>query len=56
MEILTPGEFGESFIVEELYNEEGEAIEGCPHPGMMCKVKVPFKVGKNSFLRKELIK
>ena len=56
VEILTPGEFGESFIVEELYSEEGEAIEGCPHPGMMCKVKVPFKLEKNSFLRKELIK
>ena len=55
VEILTPGEFGESFVVEEIYNEGGEAIDGCPHPGMMCKVKVPFKVGKNSFIRKELV-
>lgn len=42
-------------MVEEIYNEDGEAIDGCPHPGMMCKVKVPFKVGKNSFIRKELV-
>lgn len=55
VEILTPGEFGESFVVEEIYNEDGESIDGCPHPGMMCKVKVPFKVSKNSFIRKELV-
>ena len=56
VEILSPDSVGESFIVEELYNEEGELIDGCPHPGMMCKVKIPFKVGKNTFIRKELIK
>lgn len=54
VEILSPGKAGESFIVEELYDEEGNTIDGCPHPGMMCKVKVPFKLEKNSFLRKAL--
>ena len=48
-------EIEEVSLVEEIYNEGGEAIDGCPHPGMMCKVKVPYKVEKNSFIRKELI-
>jgi putative protease len=55
VEILSPTEVGDSFVIEELYNEEGESIDACPHPGMMCKVKIPFKVGKNSFIRKELV-
>ncbi|MBE6051111.1 MAG: U32 family peptidase [Clostridium sp.] len=55
VEILSPNSLGESFVVEDLYNEDGEAIEGCPHPGMMCKVKIPYKVEKNSFIRKKLI-
>ncbi len=54
VEILSPGNAGKSFIVEELYDEEGNKIDGCPHPGMMCKVKVPFKLERNSFLRKAL--
>lgn len=53
-EILSPNSVGESFVIEELFNEEGKAIETCPHPGMMCKVKIPFYVGKNSFIRKKL--
>ena len=56
VEVLSPGLIGEEFEVVELYNEDGEAIEGCPHPGMMCKVKVPYKVKRNSFIRKELNK
>lgn len=55
VELLSPKSVGDSFVVEELYNEDGEAIESCPHPGMMCKIKVPFKVARNSFIRKELI-
>lgn len=55
VEILSPNTLGAAFVVDELYNEDGEAVEGCPHPGMMCKVKVPFKVERNSFLRKELV-
>ena len=55
VEVLSPGMVKEGFIVDELYNEDGEAIEGCPHPGMICKVKLPYEVEKHSFIRKELI-
>ena len=56
VEILSPAITGDSFVVNELYNEEGETIEGCPHPGMICKVKVPYQLEKNTFIRKELVK
>ena len=52
LEILTPGSFGEKFIVDEIYDDKDNKIESCPHPGMICKVKVPYKVEANSFLRK----
>ncbi|HEY5524933.1 MAG TPA: U32 family peptidase [Clostridium sp.] len=54
VEILTPDSVGDSFVIEELFNENGKVIEACPHPGMMCKVKIPFSVEKNSFIRKRL--
>jgi putative protease len=56
VEILSPAITGDSFVVNELYNEDGETIEGCPHPGMICKVKVPYQLEKNTFIRKELVK
>lgn len=55
VEILSSNSDGGEFVVEELYDLEGNKLESCPHPGMMCKVKVPYKVEKNSFIRKELI-
>ena len=55
VEILSPNSMGESFVITELFNEEGEPIEACPHPGMMCIVKIPFAVEKGSFLRKKLV-
>ena len=54
IEILSPNEFDKSFIVKELFDEDNVEIESCPHPGMLCKVKIPYKVSKNSFLRKAL--
>ena len=55
VEILSPEITGESFTVDVLFNEAGEEIDGCPHPGMICKVKVPFELEKNSFIRKALV-
>ncbi|MGL5379094.1 peptidase U32 family protein [Clostridium sp.] len=55
VEILSPDSIGVEFIVEDLYNEDGEKIDQCQRPGMMCKVKMPCKVDRNTFLRKELV-
>lgn len=54
IEILSPSKFDNEFVAEELYNEKGEPIESCPHPGMIFKIKVPVELEENSFLRKEL--
>ena len=35
VEVLSPTEMGKEFVVSELYNEDGEKVEGCPHPGMI---------------------
>lgn len=54
LEILSPNCFDQSFIADEIYNEDSEKITECKHPGMMFSIKVPFKVEKDSFLRKQL--
>lgn len=54
LEILSPNCFDESFTADEIYNESGEKVTECQHPGMIFSIKVPFKVEKDSFLRKEL--
>lgn len=54
IELLSPNKFGEEFIADEIYNEEGNKIESCPHPGMIFKIKIPFNVQKDTFLRKKL--
>lgn len=54
LEILSPNSMGEAFVAEEVYGEDGDKIDMCQHPGMMFKIKIPYKVNKNSFLRKEL--
>lgn len=56
IEVLAPGSYNQSFIVEELYNEDGEAIDMCQHPNMIFKVKTPFKLEKDDFFRAKVIK
>ena len=38
VEILSSNSDGGEFVVEEIYDLEGNKLESCPHPGMMCKV------------------
>ena len=54
IELLSPNKFGEEFIADEIYDEEGNKIESCQHPGMIFKIKIPFNVQKDTFLRKKL--
>ena len=55
VEILSPDSSGESFVIEELYDEDGKVIESCPHPGMIFRLKIPFMVLRNSFIRKKIV-
>ena len=54
LEILAPGTYNQSFVVEELYNENGEEIDMCQHPNMLFKVKVPFRLEKDDFFRSKV--
>lgn len=54
VEILSPNSISKSFVIDKLWNENDEAIESCPHPGMICKISIPFRVEKNDFIRKKL--
>ena len=50
-ELLTPGQIGRPFVVEEIYNEEGEFMEAAPHPSQIIYVRVPYKVKEGDILR-----
>ena len=50
-ELLTPGKVGQSVVVSELENEEGERIESAPHPNMIFTAKMPFAVKEGDILR-----
>ena len=50
-ELLTPGQIGRPFVVEEIYNEEGERMEAAPHPSQIIYVRVPYEVKEGDILR-----
>lgn len=51
VELISPGKIGRAFVAEEIFDESGEAIESAPHPAMLFKVRVPFKVKEGDILR-----
>ena len=50
-ELLSPGNVGKAFLIEELYNEKGEAIDAAPHPSEIFYCRVPFEVKEGDILR-----
>ena len=50
-EIISPGFIGRALVVNELYDEKGEAIESAPHPFMKFFVRVPFEVKEGDIMR-----
>lgn len=50
-EVLSPGKEGQPFVVLELYDAEGNAIESAPHPLMEFFVRVPFAVSVGDIMR-----
>ena len=55
IEIFSPEFKSEEFIVEELFDEDENSIEMCNRPGMLFKIKLPYKVEEGVFLRKRVI-
>ena len=53
-EILSPGNVGRSFLIDEIYNEKNEKVDCAQHPGMLVYVRVPFKVKEGDILRSSI--
>ena len=51
IELLTPGKVGVSFVVNELYDKDGNPISSTPHPYMEFYMKVPFEVKAGDIIR-----
>lgn len=50
-ELLTPGRVGIPFLVEELYDEQGNAIESAPHPLMEFYTRLPVEAEVGDIIR-----
>ncbi len=50
-ELISPRRVGKSFLVEELYAEDGTPIESAPHPSMKFFARVPFDVFEGDIMR-----
>ena len=57
-EIEITGPFRDTFtqILEEMYDEEGNPIESCPHPKQIIKVKMDKPVSEDCMIRKSVLK
>ena len=53
IEIMGPGVDFFTQKLEEMYNEEGEAIEAAPHPQQILKIKMDKPVAPNYMLRRK---
>lgn len=56
LEVLTPGKEIKSFVVEHMYDEEGNEVTSAPHPQQKLYIDVDFKVEAHDFIRKEIKK
>ena len=51
VELVSPGEVGREFKVEQILDENGCEIESAPHPMMTFKIKVPYPTHEGDILR-----
>lgn len=54
LEVLTPGDKIQSFVVGNMYDEDGNKVESAPHPQQKLYIDVDFPVEKNDFIRRQL--
>lgn len=51
VEVISPGCFGKSFTVNEIFDENGERIDSTPHAGMLFRLNAPFEIKKGDIIR-----
>lgn len=52
LEVLSPNSTGEKFLVEEMWDEEGNAVEAAPHPQQKLYIKSRLNLQAGDILRK----
>jgi putative protease len=50
-EIISPSQLGKPFMVSELYDPKGEALESAPHPSQIFIARVPYDVRVGDIIR-----
>ena len=50
-EMISPGKVGRSFVLHEIYGEDGAPLESAPHPAMKFFARVPFEVSEGDIMR-----
>lgn len=53
LDVLTLTEGSKNFKVTEMLDDKNNPIESCPHANMTIKLKIPFRIQKDLFIRKE---
>ena len=51
VELVSPGQLGRPFKIEDLTDAEGNHIESAPHPGMVFYARAPFDIRKFDIIR-----
>lgn len=51
VELISPGMCGRAFIAQQLFGEDGTAIESAPHPQMRFELAAPFAIKRGDILR-----
>jgi putative protease len=51
VELVSPGQLGRPFKIEDLTDAEGNPIESAPHPGMVFYARAPFDIRKFDIIR-----
>ncbi len=54
LEVLSPNSAGAKLVVEEMWNEEGEAVEAAPHPQQKLFIKSSLELQPGDILRKRV--
>lgn len=52
LEVLSPGSEIKSFVVEHMYDEDGNSVASAPHPQQKLYIDIDFAVSPDDFVRK----
>ena len=53
VEIIGPNNFKKTFTIKEMYDIDGNSLDVAKHAQQLIKIKVPFYIPKDSFIRKK---